>query len=583
MKAIQVLLLLSFSCCVPLAAEELTVAEQDRQNTIAKIKKNLEEKLKAVPTKVTGRATLPDGNPAVGFKIGGWGRSLTHQGYGHSYFDTITDENGHFALNLYRPCLYWLSIDDPTNVYVAADRHFELTEPLEPEAVCFQLQKGIPVEGVVIDRDKNEPIAGLSVLLLHEPVHMKILSPEERREHEKKQRIPRDVETDAQGRFQFAALPTEKYMVSFNSVHDFQPPDETEAALYTRMFTPDKEPVRLEFKIPTPWRGRFLQKDGTPAAFFPVFIGMRFDNGSYWFEPVTDKEGYFMCYRSVPLESLSVNTFQHGQWFYQSFKGQELPPNPVFQLSAPLTAKGRLVRKSTGKPLGNFKFAHCHPAYHMNVVSTDANGDFELTKIFFDNKTRLCFLNEPDNLNTCALYEEFYDFTPTEPDQVVDLGVLELEESGWLEPNSLQNLPGKEIVIEGTTLDGKAFDWKQYADKVVLIDFWATWCGPCLAEIPRLKTLYEKYHDQGFEIVGISVDRVLESLEKELEKHQFPWTILVDAKREEANQRTMGNRFAISEIPRCILVGRDGKVITIEARGEKLEAELERLFAPQER
>jgi hypothetical protein len=45
----------------------------------------------------------------------------------------------------------------------------------------------------------------------------------------------------------------------------------------------------------------------------------------------------------------------------------------------------------------------------------------------------------------------------------------------------------------------------------------------------------------------------------------------------------MGNRFAISEIPRCILVGRDGKVITIEARGEKLEAELERLFAPQER
>ena len=68
---------------MPLAADEPTVAEQAERIAIAQIKKNFEETLKAVPTRVTGLAMLPDGTPAVGFKIGGWGRSITNVGYGH--------------------------------------------------------------------------------------------------------------------------------------------------------------------------------------------------------------------------------------------------------------------------------------------------------------------------------------------------------------------------------------------------------------------------------------------------------------------------------------------------------------------
>ena len=570
--------LLILCVSLPLAAEEPTAAELRNREEIAQIKKNFEETLKAVSTTVTGRAVLPDGTPAVGFKIGGWGRSITHPGYGHFLFETVTDENGDFSLDLYRPCLYWLSIDDPNKIYVASDCYFELTEPLEPDAVQFKLQKGVLVEGTVFNIDKNEPIAGLPLWLLHDPVHTKEMSREDQREHEKKQQIQREVKTDQQGRFQFVALSNEKYMVSFDRIHGSQPPDEANAALYSRTFTPGQEPIRLEFRIPTPWRGRLLQKDSSPAAFFPVFISMYYDNGSYWSEPVTDKDGYFAYYRAVPLEALSVETYQQGQWFYRNFGGKELPSDPVFQLYAPLTARGQLIRKSTGEPMRNFKFACCHRVYHMKVVSTDENGRFELAKIFLNSETRLCFLNEPDNLNTCALYEAFYRFTPTEPDKIVDLGVLELEESGWLDPNSLQNLPGKEIVIDGTTLDGQVFDWKLYAGKVVLVDFWATWCGPCLEEVPRLKTLYEKYHGKGFEIVGISVDQDLTTLEKGLEKHQFPWPILADEKRKANGQMSMSGRFGIGEVPRCILVGRDGKAISVEARGEKLEDELKRLF-----
>jgi len=140
------------------------------------------------------------------------------------------------------------------------------------------------------------------------------------------------------------------------------------------------------------------------------------------------------------------------------------------------------------------------------------------------------------------------------------------------------SLPGNPMEITGTLLNGKPFDQKSLAGKVVLIDFWATWCGPCVAEIPNVLEQYEKYHDKGFEVIGISLDQDREALEKFVAEQKVPWPILFEKPEGDGWQHPLSTFYGISGIPTVILIGRDGNVITLNARGEKLGQQLDLLF-----
>ncbi len=142
-------------------------------------------------------------------------------------------------------------------------------------------------------------------------------------------------------------------------------------------------------------------------------------------------------------------------------------------------------------------------------------------------------------------------------------------------------LIGQPFLVDGVQLDGSPFDWSKYQGKVVLVDFWATWCGPCLQEIPNIKKNYEKYREQGFEVVGVNLDDDPQTVQRFLGLQPLPWTTVVSA---DANARGFEHPLAvkcgIDAIPFIVLIGRDGKVNALHVRGEKLEPTLAQMLGP---
>ena len=124
------------------------------------------------------------------------------------------------------------------------------------------------------------------------------------------------------------------------------------------------------------------------------------------------------------------------------------------------------------------------------------------------------------------------------------------------------------------TAEGTPISLASYKGKYVLVDFWASWCGPCRAENPNVLRAYNKYKEKNFEILSISLDADREAWLKAVKEDKLPWTQVLDLR----GNNSISMAYAVTGIPDNVLIDPNGIIVATTLRGEALQKTLEKIL-----
>lgn len=208
----------------------------------------------------------------------------------------------------------------------------------------------------------------------------------------------------------------------------------------------------------------------------------------------------------------------------------------------------------------------------------------EQVHAFLNSRKELSLQDLQTGMLTAAMLELQPDKTPARDTYKLMYDLLEKDEREEMQSLRINlqasirrlELLGNKLDLDTKTIDGKPIKIDDFADKFVIVDFFATWCEPCLAEIPRVRKQFAKYQAKGLAVIGISIDEDAEQLEKFLKGAELPWPIIHDNHEDPLERLQM--KYGISHLPTVLLLNKEGTVVSLAARGAELERLMQMLF-----
>jgi len=290
--------------------------------------------------------------------------------------------------------------------------------------------------------------------------------------------------------------------------------------------------------------------------------------------------------KAIPPMKKLVSLFDELASVEQSAKGQAMAAQR--QLLAMLAVMGDAESTTTLEKRANGKESAQWKATLLLVRWWQANKDAAEQGKILDDLEKLAKANSKDEplAAIVAMFTEQAAANDELRDRAEKIVLNDLKSqaaqdmaAGIQAAAKLRALAGKPLTLEGLAVDGSKFSSSQWKGKVILVDFWATWCGPCREELPRVKKVYADFHKDGLEILGVSCDRSADELKDFLEKNKdMPWPQLYNAtENPKAGWNPLATEWGITGIPTMFLIVKKGILRSVEAR-ENFETEIPKLL-----